>query len=90
VTNAVDMAAAAGQVLDGVRELAFRYVPNTHLDVAVAGAKTKTSGDTIAWTPNGADVDISPLVAMSVARWSYVTRSHLLSAAEYDVLDSVF
>lgn len=90
VTSAVDMAASAGQVLDGVRELAFRYVPNRHLDSAVAGAKTKASGDTIAWTPNGADTDISPLVAMSVARWSYVTRSHLLSAAEYDVLDSIF
>ncbi|MHC3474687.1 hypothetical protein ACYF6T_39170 [Streptomyces sp. 7R007] len=90
VTNAVDMAAAAGQILDGVREGAFRYVPNQYLDTAVARAKTKTSGDTIAWTPNGTDADISPLVALSVARWSYVARSHLLSTAEYDVLESVF
>ncbi|MET7479546.1 hypothetical protein ABZT17_35005 [Streptomyces sp. NPDC005648] len=90
VTNAVDMAAATGQILDGVREAAFRYVPARPLDIAVAGAKTRTSGDTIAWTANGAEVDISPLVALSVARWSFETRSHLLSAAEYDVLESIF
>lgn len=90
VTGAIDMAAAAGQVLDGVREQAFRVVPNRHLDVAVAGAKTKTSGDTIAWTPTKSDVDISPLVAMSLARWAYTTRTHLLEDAEYDVLQSIF
>jgi hypothetical protein len=90
VTNAIDMAAAAGQILDGVREAAFRVVPARHLDIAVAGARTKTSGDTIAWTANGADCDISPLVALSLARWSFETRSHLLSEAEYDLLGSVF
>ncbi|MCI3277515.1 hypothetical protein [Streptomyces cylindrosporus] len=90
VTSAIDMAAAAGQVLEGVREQAFRYMPNQHLDTAVAGAKTKQSGDTIAWTSNGSEVDISPLVAMTLARWSYASRSHLLADAEYDVLDSVF
>jgi len=90
VTGALEMAAATGQVLDGVREQAFRVVPNRHLDVAVAGAKTKASGDTIAWTPTKSDVDITPLVAMSVARWSYESRSHLLAEADYDVLGSVF
>jgi hypothetical protein len=38
----------------------------------------------------GVDGDISPLVAMTLARWSYTTRSHLLEASEYDVLQSVF
>ncbi|UNZ20617.1 hypothetical protein [Streptomyces sp. 891-h] len=90
VTSAVDMAAAAGQVLEAVREEAFRYVPSRHLDVAVAGAKTRQTADTIAWTAKGADVDISPLVAMTLAMWSFVTRSHLLAGAEYDVLASIF
>ncbi|MFJ6841357.1 hypothetical protein ACIQRE_01660 [Streptomyces griseoluteus] len=90
VTGAIDMAAAAGQILEGVREQSFRVVPDRHLDVAVAGAKTKASGDTIAWTPTKSDVDITPLVALSVARWSYVSRSHLLSAREYDVADSIY
>ncbi|MEV7684477.1 hypothetical protein [Streptomyces bungoensis] len=90
VTGAVDMAAATGMILDGVREQAFRVRPNRHIDVAVAGAKTKASGDTIAWTPTKSDVDITPLVALTLARWSYDSRSHLLSDAEYDVLDSVF
>lgn len=89
VTGPVDMAAAAGQILDAVREESFRYVPERHLDQAVAAAKTRTSGDTIAWTTKGADTDISPLVAMSLARWSYTARQHLLEAADYDVLASI-
>lgn len=90
VTNAVDMAAAAGQLLEAVREETFRVVPNRHLDVAVAFAKTRATGDTIAWTTKGVEGDISPLVAMTLARWSYMTRSHLLEGSQYDVLESVF
>ncbi len=65
-------------------------MPDQYLDAAVAGAKTKQSGDTIAWTPHGPDVDISPLVAMSLARWAYVARSFLLAERQYDPLDSIF
>lgn len=90
VTNAVDMAAAAGQLLEAVREESFRVVPNRHLDVAVASAKTRQTGETIAWTVKGVDGDISPLVAMTLARWSYMTRSHLLQGSQYDVLESIF
>lgn len=90
VTGAVEMAAATGQLLEAVREESFRYVPARPLDVAVAGAKTRATGDTIAWTPKGAEVDTSPLVAMSLARWSYVTRQHLLDGNAYNVLESVF
>jgi hypothetical protein len=89
VTNAVDMAAAAGQLLEAVREESFRVVPNRHLDVAVASAKTRQTGDTIAWTVKGVEGDISLLVAMTLARWSYVTRSHLLEGSQYDVLQSI-
>ncbi|MEU3281785.1 hypothetical protein [Streptomyces antibioticus] len=90
VTNAVDMAAAAGQLLEAVREESFRVVPSQHLEAAVASAKTRQTGETIAWTVKGVEGDISPLVAMTLARWSFVTRSHLLDAAAYDVLESIF
>lgn len=90
VTSAVDMAAAAGQLIEAVREDAFRVTPNRHLDVSVASAKTKQTGETIAWTVKGVDGDISPLVALTLARWSYVTRSHLLEGSRYDVLQSIF
>jgi hypothetical protein len=65
-------------------------VPNRHLDVAVASAKTRQTGETIAWTTKGVEGDISPLVAMTLARWSYMTRSHLLQGSQYDVLESIF
>lgn len=90
VTNAVDMAAATGQLLEAVREESFCYLRSPHLDSAVASAKTRSTGETIAWTVKGVEGDISPLVAMTLARWSYMTRSHLLEGSQYDVLESVF
>lgn len=89
-TGALEMAAATGQILEAVRDETLRYIPARHLDTAVAGAKTRATGDTIAWTPKGAEVDTSPLVAMTVARWAFETRSHLLEEAAYDLLGSVF
>jgi hypothetical protein len=90
VTNVVDMAAATGQILVAVRDQSFRYVPARHLDLAVAGAKTKASGDTIVWTVRGAEVETSPLVAMTVARWAYDSRAHLVAASKYNLAESVF
>jgi hypothetical protein len=65
-------------------------MPNPILASAVAAAKTRATGETIAWTVKGVEGDISPLVAMTLARWSYVTRSHLLEGSQYDVLQSIF
>lgn len=90
VTGPIDMAAATGQILEAVREGSIRHIPAKHLDLAVAGARTRQTGDTIAWTSNGTDVDTSPLVAMTVARWAFLTRSRVLEAGSYDVLSSVF
>lgn len=90
IVGAVEMAAGCGQILEAIREGSFRYVPARNLDVAVAGVKTKASGDTIVWTPRGAEVDTSPVVAMTVAKWSFDSRSHLLREQEYDVMQSIF
>jgi hypothetical protein len=47
------------------------------LDAAVAGAAKRSLGDSWAWARRGLSVDISPLVAVSLARWGHATRAHL-------------
>lgn len=81
VTSATDMAAACGQIIDAVRQGTLRHVGQRPLDVAVAGAKTRQTGDTIAWSRRDVDVDVSPLVAVTVARWAYESRAHVKKPA---------
>jgi phage terminase large subunit-like protein len=74
VMAGVDMAAACGQLIDAVRQGALRHVGQKPLDAAVSGAKTKEAGDTIAWSRKDADTEVSPLVALTVAKRAYLER----------------
>jgi hypothetical protein len=64
---------------DAVVEGSLRYRPGPHgpaLVAAVAGAAKRPLGDSWAWARRGLSVDISPLVAVSLARWGHATRAH--------------
>jgi hypothetical protein len=69
-------AAADSGLYDAVAEGTVRYVPRPALDAAVAGAAKRPLGDSWAWARRGLSVDISPLVAVSLARWGHATRAH--------------
>jgi len=71
------MAHAAGDLFDAVAEQTIRIVPRPALDAAVAGAAQRPLGDGWAWARKGLSTDICPLVALSLARWGYITRAHL-------------
>jgi hypothetical protein len=90
VTTYVEMSAATGQILDAVRQGTFRHPGQMELDTSVAGAKTRLTGDSLAWARKDASADTSPLVAVTLARWAYESRAHLVRAADYDVMESVF
>jgi len=60
-----------------VVERSLGYVPRPALDAAVAGAATRPLGDAWAWAREGLSTDITPLVAVSLARWGHATRAHL-------------
>lgn len=90
VLNSTDMTAATGQALDAVRQGTVRHAGQQPLDAAVAGAKTRQTGDTIAWARKEATADTSPLVAVSEARWLYETWAHLVLAANYNLMESVW
>jgi len=74
VLGGIDMAAACGQILDATRQSTIRHVPAKQLDAAVAVAKTRRTGETIAWARTDRAVDITGLVVITEARWSLYTR----------------
>jgi hypothetical protein len=75
--SARGMAHAAGNLFDAVTEATMRYRPRPALDAAVAGAAQRPLGDGFAWARKGLQVDICPLVALTLARWGHATRAHL-------------
>jgi hypothetical protein len=77
-TSAGDVADATGSFIaaTGAAEgdkPSFRYMPHPALDAAVAGAVTKALGDGAKWDRRSPSVDISPLVAVTLARWGLAT-----------------
>ncbi|OLE27986.1 MAG: hypothetical protein AUG44_08845 [Actinobacteria bacterium 13_1_20CM_3_71_11] len=90
VTSSLEMSAATGNMLDAVRQGSFRHKGQQELDSSAAGAKTKLTGDTLVWARKDSAADTCPLVAVSLARWGYESRAHLVRAAVYDVLESVW
>ena len=63
------IADATGQFYDAVVEQGISHLDQPPLAVALAGAQKRPLGDAWAWARRGVGVDISPLVAVTLARW---------------------
>lgn len=74
VIGGIDMSAACGQIIDDVKQGEIRHLGQHQLDVAVSGARTRETGDSIAWSRKDAETDIGPLVALTTARRAFVDR----------------
>lgn len=72
-----EVAQAYGQWQESVAEDQLRYMPHPALDSAVAGAKERDLGEAKALTRVASNVDISPLVAVTLAAWGHTTRAHI-------------
>lgn len=77
-TSAGDVADATGSIIAATgaqegNEPSFRYVPHPALDAAVAGADTAPLGDGRKWNRRMPTTDISPLVAITLARHGLAT-----------------
>lgn len=81
-----DLIEACGQIADAIRQGRVAHIDQAPLTGAVNGARTRRSGD--AWTLDRrtSPVDISPLVAATLARWALIARAG--AADDYDVADS--
>lgn len=68
-----EMAQACGGWYEAVTETStFRHLNQDALNDALAGAKTRPLGDAWAWARRISTVDISPLVALTLAHYGYV------------------
>jgi hypothetical protein len=68
-TKARDVAAACGQFYDAVTEQSLSHLDQAPLAAALAGAQKRPLGDAWAWARRLVSVDISPLVAATLAKW---------------------
>lgn len=70
--NAGELAQACGRLLDAVSEGSVRHSGSVELREALRGARTRPLGDSWAWSRKNSTVDISPLVAATLALWEAV------------------
>lgn len=62
----------------------LRHLEQGPLDAALSGAQKRPLGDGWAWDRKGVAVDISPLVAGSLALWGHATRAHITTHVVLD------
>ena len=73
MVKAGEHAQACGGFLAAVMSSQLVHVGQPILDAAVAGATRRDYGDAWAWNRRTSSVDISPLVAVTLARWGALT-----------------
>lgn len=61
---------ACGRIVDAVNEQTLRHLGSIDLLNAIRAAKTRSLGDRWAWARKTSNVDISPLVAATLALWA--------------------
>jgi hypothetical protein len=64
-----EIAQACGQLYDAVAEQTFSHLDQAPLAAALAGAQKRPLGEAWAWARRGVGVDISPLMAVTLAKW---------------------
>jgi hypothetical protein len=62
-----ELAEYCGQFIDAASNDGLRHLGNVSLESAVKGAELRTSGDALVWSRRTSKVDISPLVACTIA-----------------------
>lgn len=82
--NAGDVAAAAAGLVDAVAQGAVSHGPQTELDQAVGGAKTRPLGDgAFTFGRKVSTADVTPLIAVMLARWAAVLMGPIDIANEF-------
>jgi len=85
VTSTTDIGVACALISDAVTQGTVSHGPQPELDSAVAGARKRPLGDgRFAFGRKASNVDISPLVAVTLAHWAAVGRPPV------DVLQSIW
>lgn len=86
--NGSEHAQACGIFYDAVMDTqTLRHLGTPELDGAVSGAATRPLGEAWAWSRRDSDVDISPLVACTLALWGIATQ--LKTPEVWDIAEMV-
>jgi hypothetical protein len=72
--NGNEHAQACGMLYDAVIEKRLRHLGTPELAAALDGATQRPLGDAWLWNRKSSSVDISPLVACTIALWGTLTR----------------
>ena len=67
VYGAAEVAFATARLYDAIADREMEVMPDEALNLAVAGARKRIFGDTWYWGRSNAHVDVSPLVALTLA-----------------------
>lgn len=81
-----EYAQACGALVDDVHSGELRHRDRTELNDAVAGVRKKPIDDAFTWSRQDSTVDISPLVAVTLAMWGHMM--HGSDAGEIDIFQS--
>ena len=71
--SAKEHAQACGIFYDAVDQDVLRHLDTPELAAAIAGAATRPLGEAWAWSRKSSAIDISPLVACTLALWAHAT-----------------
>ncbi len=74
VMSTSEYAQACGSFFDDVVEKVVRHGGQEELDEAVQGAAVRPLGEAWAWSRKKSSIDITPLVAATLARWGVVSQ----------------
>jgi hypothetical protein len=73
LVSSADQASACGLLFDAVEQGRVRHIGQGELTAAIRGAGKRPLGDAWAWSRKASGVDISPLVAVTLAWWGLAT-----------------
>lgn len=89
IPKVYEVASMCGQIADAIRQGTAAHLDQPLLTGAINGASTRPLTDAWAWNRRTALVDISPLVAVTLARWALIVRDSAIEP-EYDLLNSFY
>ncbi|MET8401396.1 terminase family protein [Streptomyces sp900116325] len=82
-----DIVEACGQMADAMTQDALRHMDQAPLTAAVNGARTRKVGDAWVLDRTKSLTDVSPLAAVTFARWALLTKGPAV-LDDYDIADS--
>ncbi|MFJ5915027.1 terminase large subunit domain-containing protein [Streptomyces ardesiacus] len=89
VMRAGDITEACGQLADAMNQGTVRHIDQVPLTAAVNGARTRRNGDAWQLDRTASLVDISPLCAVTFARWALLVRGPQVEEG-YDPMANIF